>query len=73
MKRYYLLIVTTMYDGLEFTQNLAVERKQPMTQKQVEKEATKYLLHEDSGEELEKVEFIEITKEEYDVLRKYHI
>lgn len=73
VKYYYLLIVTTMYDGLEFTSNLAIERDKVVTQKQAEKEAEKSILHEDTGEILDRVELIEITKQEYEVLRKFHI
>lgn len=73
VKYYYLLIVTTMYDGLEFTSNLAIERDKVVTQKQAEKEAKKNILHENTGEILDRVELIEITKQEYEVLRKFHI
>ena len=73
VKYYYLLIVTTMYDGLEFTSNLAIERDKVVIQKQAEKEAKKNILHENTGEILDRVELIEITKQEYEVLRKFHI
>jgi hypothetical protein len=72
-KKYYLIIATTLYDGLEFTQNLAVVRTNVYTQQEAEKEALKYMVHEDSGEELDRVELIEMTKDEYDVLKKFHI
>jgi len=62
-----------MYDGLEFTSNLAIERDKVVTQKQAEKEAEKNILHENTGEILDRVELIEITKQEYEVLRKFHI
>jgi len=62
-----------MYDGLEFTSNLAIERDKVVTQKQAEKEAKKNILHENTGEILDRVELIEITKQEYEVLRKFHI
>jgi len=49
VKYYYLLIVTTMYDGLEFTSNLAIERDKVVTQKQAEKEAKKIFYTEIQG------------------------
>jgi len=72
-KKYYVMIVATMYDGLEFHQHLAIERDRIVTQEEAEKEATEYVLHQDTGEELECVDLIEITRKEYNVLRKFHI
>ena len=71
--RYYLIIARTMYDGLEFHQYLAFERDYMVTQEEAEQEARESILHEDTGEELECVELMELTKIEYEVLRKYHI
>jgi len=71
--KYYLIIVTTIYDGLEFTQHIAFERDKEIKQKEAERLAEEYLLHEDTGEELDRVELIEIIKKEYEVFKKYHI
>ena len=40
---------------------------------EVAKDINDYQIHEDSGEEIEDIRFIEIPKEDYDILRKYDI
>jgi len=73
MKRYYLVDVTTMYDGLEFSWKYACGSNKIVTQKEIEKDVNEEFLHEGTGEEIERVSFIEIPKKDFDVLKKYHI
>ena len=73
MKNYYLLTVSTIYCGVEFTSEISYERSGVMTHDQAEKLAMKDVVHEFSGEELQRVELYQITQKEYDVFRKYHI
>lgn len=62
MKKYYLIIAETMYDGWEFHQYFSFERNKIVTQKEADSVAEKNILHEDTGEELGRVELIKISK-----------
>jgi len=77
MKRYFLISFTTMYDGLEFHDKRTMERDIPkgkkINMKEIEKECKKFDVHEDTGEILDSFWCDEMTKAEYDVLKKYHI
>lgn len=73
MKKYYFVEATTQYDGFDFSHNSRLMHEKELTQTYAERFATDMFLHEDSGEELADVRFREITKEEYEVLRKLHI
>jgi hypothetical protein len=71
MKRYYFVNGVTLYDGLEFGFNYVCERTKKLTQELAEKDVEQYQIHQDSGEELDMVDFQEITKKDYDIFIKF--
>jgi len=62
-----------MYDGLVFSFAYVCERDEPLTSTQAEKEAQYLVVHEHTGEELTFIDVKEISKEEYEIFRKYHL
>ncbi len=72
-KHYYLLIVTTIYDGIEFTSHITLENAVHITIIQANNYAEKMIVHPFLGEEVDRVEINTITKKEYDVFKKYSI
>lgn len=72
-KHYYLVSGTTIYDGLEFQFKYVCEEDKPLSSKQAEKNILSGWLHEDTGEELDGFFIDEISKEEYEVFKKYHL
>lgn len=72
-KHYYLLSGTTIYDGLEFQFKYVCERTNTLSYKQAEYLYKELVVHEGTGEELDGVWIDEISKEEYEVFKKYHL
>jgi hypothetical protein len=73
MGKYYWADVTTLYDGLEFNVPFTVSNPKSLTQEEIENMAEKMIVRCDSGEELYCVRVKEISKKDYEVLKKYTI
>ena len=68
--KYYFVDAITLYDGMEFETRFAIKSNREKTRKQIEDIAEEMAIHQDSGEELYRVDFKEITKKEYEIFEK---
>jgi hypothetical protein len=73
MKKYYWITGITKYDGLEFRFHYTCEKDKEIDINEVEQDINEFIIHSNTEEELESVDFIEISKEDYEVFRKFKI
>lgn len=71
MTKYYFIQSVIQYDGLEFYCSNVLKRSSKMTNEQAEKEAKDWHGHDGEYEEISISRFEEITKEEFNIMRKY--
>jgi hypothetical protein len=72
LKEYYLVEITTMYDGLEFHDKFTYYGEK-VTKDEIEKFIKYMYLHVDTDEKLLEYNIKEIPREVYDMFKKYRI
>lgn len=68
--KYYLVMGITVYDGLEFTTTFSHKSKLEPDKNELSKIIKEYYIHKDTEEEIEDINYREISKASYDILHE---